>query len=72
MIAPKYQKWSEEYKDVVFLKCMGDKTSETNELMKKEGVRSVPAFHFWKEGKKVLTINGAKKDDIEQGIMDYR
>lgn len=63
---------SEEHKDVVFVKVMGDSTSEAGALMKKEGVRSVPAFHFWKSGERVLQVNGAKAEAIEQGIVEHK
>lgn len=32
---------------------IGDSTNDASKLMKREGVRSVPSFHFWKGGKKV-------------------
>lgn len=38
--------------------------------MKREGVRSVPSFHFWKDNQRFEVINGARMDDIEQIIKD--
>lgn len=37
----------------MFWQVIGDSTNDASQLMKREGVRSVPAFHFWKGGKKV-------------------
>eukprot|EP00189_Rhodosorus_marinus_P009414 CAMPEP_0184737578 /NCGR_PEP_ID=MMETSP0315-20130426/372_1 /TAXON_ID=101924 /ORGANISM="Rhodosorus marinus, Strain UTEX LB 2760" /LENGTH=135 /DNA_ID=CAMNT_0027204851 /DNA_START=184 /DNA_END=591 /DNA_ORIENTATION=+ len=72
MIEPKFQQMSEEYSDVVFLKVMGDKDEETQEMMKTESIRAVPAFHFWKEKERVHTITGARTEDIESAIHTYK
>mmetsp|Transcript_2471 Transcript_2471/g.2204 ORF Transcript_2471/g.2204 Transcript_2471/m.2204 type:complete len:158 (-) Transcript_2471:2-475(-) len=69
--APKFFDLSEKYPNVIFLKCVGDKTPEAGQLMKREGVRSVPAFHFWKDGNKFDVINGARIDDVENLIKDH-
>ena len=39
--------------------------------MKREGVRSVPTFHVWKEGTKVDTINGARIEEVENCVKQY-
>ena len=39
--------------------------------MKREGVRSVPSFHFWKSGKKVDQVNGANTGVLESTVMKY-
>ena len=36
--------------------------------MKREGVRSVPSFHYFKEGEKIEVVNGANADAIEAAI----
>lgn len=72
VIAPQYEEMSERFTDVVFVKVMGDATPETGELMKREGIRAVPAFHFWKTGKRVLDFTGAKAAAIEEGIMEHK
>lgn len=72
VIAPQYEEMSERYTDVVFVKVMGDATPETGELMKREGIRAVPAFHFWKTGKRVLDFTGAKATAIEEGIKEHK
>lgn len=55
IVAPKYSALSDKYPDVLFYKCVGDLTPDGAALMKAQGVRSVPAFHFWKGGSKVLS-----------------
>ena len=55
IVAPKYAALSDKYPEVLFYKCVGDLTPDGAALMKAQGVRSVPAFHFWKGGSKVLT-----------------
>eukprot|EP00608_Synchroma_pusillum_P009169 CAMPEP_0198427596 /NCGR_PEP_ID=MMETSP1452-20131203/6018_1 /TAXON_ID=1181717 /ORGANISM="Synchroma pusillum, Strain CCMP3072" /LENGTH=145 /DNA_ID=CAMNT_0044147973 /DNA_START=27 /DNA_END=464 /DNA_ORIENTATION=- len=71
MIAPKFQELSEKYTNVVFLKVVGDKDADSSAIMKREGVRSVPSFHFWRSGGRLDMINGANLDALEQSIMDY-
>lgn len=68
MIAPKFEELSDKYKDAVFLKVMGDATPDASKLMKREGVRSVPSFHYFMNGEKVDVINGANAEAIEAAI----
>lgn len=70
MIAPFFQELSEKYEDVVFVKVMGDATPEASELMRREGIRAVPAFHFWKEKKRVRDITGARKEEVESCVTE--
>lgn len=72
VIAPLYEEMSDRFTDVVFVKVMGDATPESGELMKREGIRAVPAFHFWKTGKRVLDFTGAKAKAIEEGIVAHK
>ena len=39
--------------------------------MKREGIRSVPAFHFFKNGERLDTVNGAKIDEVETKIKEF-
>ena len=64
-----YSELSNKYTNVVFLKCIGDTSSEASQLMKREGVRSVPSFHFWKKGAKIEVVNGARIDEVEAAIV---
>ena len=68
VIAPKFEELSEKYTDAVFLKVMGDASPEASKLMKREGVRSVPSFHYFLKGEKVDVINGANAEAIEAAI----
>jgi len=68
VIAPKFEELSEKYTDAVFLKVIGDASPEASKLMKREGVRSVPSFHYFVNGEKVDVINGANAEAIEAAI----
>ena len=59
VMEPKFVELSDKYTNAIFLKVIGDSSPEASSLMKREGVRSVPAFHFWKGGKKIDVVNGA-------------
>ena len=50
---------------------IGDATPEASKLMKREGVRSVPSFHYFKNGEKVDVVNGANAEAIEAAITKY-
>eukprot|EP00597_Dinobryon_sp_UTEXLB2267_P005045 CAMPEP_0170069240 /NCGR_PEP_ID=MMETSP0019_2-20121128/7986_1 /TAXON_ID=98059 /ORGANISM="Dinobryon sp., Strain UTEXLB2267" /LENGTH=72 /DNA_ID=CAMNT_0010277229 /DNA_START=218 /DNA_END=436 /DNA_ORIENTATION=+ len=71
MVLPRYMELSDKYENVVFLKCIGDSSTDASALMKREGVRSVPAFHFWKNGKRVETVNGARIEDVEAAVISH-
>merc|ERR1712127_642764 len=58
IIAPKFDEFSEQYKNVAFLKVMGDSSPEADKLMRSQGVRALPSFHFWKGSKQVDGISG--------------
>lgn len=59
VMEPKVAKLSDEYEDAIFYKVTGDASADASALMKREGVRAVPSFHFWKNGEKVEVVNGA-------------
>lgn len=71
VIAPKFEDFSEKYTDAVFLKVIGDASPEASKLMKREGVRSVPSFHYFKDGEKVDVVNGANAEAIEACITKH-
>ena len=50
---------------------IGDSTPEASKLMKREGVRSVPSFHYFKDGEKVDVVNGANADAITTAIKKH-
>jgi len=68
MVLPKYVELSERYPKVTFLKCIGDSSADASALMKREGVRSVPSFHFWKNGQKLDSVNGARIEEVEAAV----
>ena len=68
VIAPKFEEFSDKYSDAVFCKVIGDSSPEASKLMKREGVRSVPSFHYFKDGEKVDVVNGANAEAIEASI----
>jgi thioredoxin 1 len=72
VVLPKFIELSDKYPSVVFVKCVGDSTPEAGGLMKREGVRSVPSFHFWKSGAKLDVVNGARIDDVESFIANNK
>lgn len=71
VIAPKFDEFSEKYPDAVFLKVIGDASPEASKLMKREGVRSVPSFHYFVGGEKVDVVNGANAEAIEAAITKH-
>lgn len=71
MMAPKFDDMSNRYTQAVFVKVVGDSTPEAGQLLKREGVRSVPAFHFWKNGKRVDSISGADPERLEDVILQH-
>lgn len=72
VIAPKFDELSDTYPDSVFIKVIGDATPDASKLMKREGVRSVPSFHYFKNGEKVDVVNGANAEAIEAAIKKHQ
>eukprot|EP00904_Undaria_pinnatifida_P014025 jgi/Undpi1/9753/HiC_scaffold_27.g12209.m1 len=71
MVLPKFEALASEYTDAIFIKVIGDSTNDASQLMKREGVRSVPSFHFWKGGKKVDSVNGANEEALEETLRSF-
>ena len=65
LVLPKYMELSDKFTNVIFLKCIGDSSTEASALMKREGVRSVPTFHVWKAGSRVDVVNGARIEEVK-------
>ncbi|KAK4745731.1 hypothetical protein SAY87_012043 [Trapa incisa] len=70
IMAPKFQKLSETYLDVVFLKL--DCNQDNKPLAKELGIRVVPTFKILKEGKIVKEVRGAKFDELVAAIETVR
>lgn len=67
---PKFMEMSEKYHGVLFMKCLGDEDPETSAVLKREGVRTVPSFHFWKNGKRREVITGALMEEVDNTIKE--
>ena len=48
---------------------MGDSSPEADKLMRSQGVRALPSFHFWKGGKQIDSISGAKTQALQDAIV---
>lgn len=55
----------------VVFQVIGDATPDASKLMKREGVRSVPSFHYFVGGEKVDVVNGANAEAIEAAIAKH-
>ncbi|GKY93427.1 hypothetical protein MPSEU_000310200 [Mayamaea pseudoterrestris] len=71
VIAPKFDELSNKYTQATFVKVIGDASPEASKLMKREGVRSVPSFHYFVNGEKVDVVNGANAEAIEAAISKH-
>jgi len=71
VIAPKFDELSDKYTTAKFLKVIGDASPAASQLMKREGVRSVPSFHLFMNGERVDVVNGANAEAIEAAITKY-
>lgn len=50
---------------------MGDSSPEADKLMRSQGVRALPSFHFWKDKKQVDSISGAKAPALQDAIESH-
>jgi len=71
VMEPKVTALSEQYGDAIFYKVTGDASADASALMKREGVRAVPSFHFWKNGEKVDVVNGANIDAVTSSLQKH-
>ena len=71
VMEPKFVALSDVHTDAVFLKVVGDSSPDASKLMKREGVRSVPSFHYWKNGEKVDMVNGANQEAVETTLRKH-
>jgi hypothetical protein len=46
---------------------MGDASPEADKLMRSQGVRALPSFHFWKNSNKLDSISGAREPGRGRG-----
>ena len=71
VMEPKVTALSDEYPSAIFYKVTGDSSSDASSLMKREGVRAVPSFHFWKNGERVDVVNGANIDAVTTALQTH-
>ncbi|KAF7039326.1 hypothetical protein CFC21_049341 [Triticum aestivum] len=70
VMAPKFQEMSEKDHDVVFLKL--DCNQDNRPLAKELGIRVVPTFKIFKDGKVAKEVTGAKIDELARAIEEVK
>ena len=50
---------------------MGDSSPDADKLMRSQGVRALPSFHFWKNKKQVDSVSGAKTQALQDAIEQH-
>ncbi|XP_047058896.1 thioredoxin F, chloroplastic-like [Lolium rigidum] len=70
IMAPKFQEMSENDHDVVFLKL--DCNQDNRPLAKELGIRVVPTFKIFKDGKVAKEVTGAKIDELKRAIEEVK
>ena len=67
MIAPHFESFSNKYTNVIFVKVDVD---AQDTIAQQCGIRAMPTFHFYKDGKKVDELMGANVAALEQKVKD--
>lgn len=70
IMAPKFQEMSEKDHDVLFLKL--DCNQDNRPLAKELGIRVVPTFKIFKDGKVAKEVTGAKIDELARAIEEVK
>ena len=68
MIAPRVVEFSQKYSDANYLKVDVD---ELPDLAQQYGIRAMPTFMIFKDGKKVDELIGANPVKLEEKIKTY-
>lgn len=68
MISPEFDRLSESYANIVFLKVDVD---EVEAVAAACGISAMPTFQVWKDGKKVDELVGASKEKLKELIEKY-
>eukprot|EP00439_Symbiodinium_sp_Y106_P017995 s6918_g2.t1 len=72
LMDPKVKELSEIFEaKATFLKVMGDKAAEGMQIMKREGVRTVPLYQIYKDGQKVGSVSGADAEALTSKIEQH-
>ncbi|KAA8496872.1 Thioredoxin [Porphyridium purpureum] len=72
LIAPVFDQLSEKYDNVIFVKVNSDVSVGAQELMTDAKIRQVPSFHFWKNRKRVETLDNPSADELERTILSLQ
>ncbi|KAJ3028589.1 UNVERIFIED_CONTAM: Cytoplasmic thioredoxin isoenzyme 2 [Siphonaria sp. JEL0065] len=64
-ISPVFAQYADEFKNIVFLKVDVDEVPEAAESA---GIRAMPTFHFYQNGKKIEEIVGANPAKLKDAI----
>ncbi|KAJ3099414.1 hypothetical protein HDU97_003204 [Phlyctochytrium planicorne] len=65
VIAPKVEEFSQKYTDAVFLKVDVD---EVPDVAESAGIRAMPTFQIFKDGKKIAEVVGADPVKLNAAI----
>eukprot|EP01025_Chloroclados_australasicus_P012681 TRINITY_DN1594_c0_g1_i1.p2 TRINITY_DN1594_c0_g1~~TRINITY_DN1594_c0_g1_i1.p2 ORF type:complete len:118 (-),score=22.84 TRINITY_DN1594_c0_g1_i1:283-636(-) len=68
LIAPKYEQFSVDYDDVVFLKVDVD---QVGEVASQCGISAMPTFQVFVNGEKVDEVVGAAEEKLKALILKY-
>lgn len=69
VISPIFNELSDSYAEkCIFAKVDGDQQLE---LVKEQGIRAYPTFHFYYSGKKVDEFSGANQDQLRKIVGEY-
>jgi len=73
LMEPKVEQLSETFAGKVsFVSVIGDKDDNDGiQLMKREGVRTVPMYQIYKDGRKVASVSGADPDTLTRSIEQH-
>ena len=67
MVAPTFEAMAKENPNVVFIKVDVD---EAESIAAKCGIKAMPTFHFYKDGKKVEEVVGAKVQKLKSLVAE--
>jgi len=66
-IAPYYEKLAVSVPDIIFAKIDVD---EFEEISKSAGIKSIPSFIFYKNGKEIMRVSGADLNAVLKACKD--
>ncbi|OII72680.1 thioredoxin H-type [Cryptosporidium ubiquitum] len=69
MIAPKLEEFSEQLKDVLFIKVDVDSLPSVADT---ESVRAMPTFKLFLNGKEIKSVVGANFEVVQQAVLSNR